>query len=78
METIICSCGNDIGRLITIYDIAWYHIKKETTMNQSISIDMLPLSETNIGAGKLLDCLGIHLECCRTTMLSKIKVSSLR
>lgn len=80
MEVIICrNCGDNLGRLIPLYDFLWEKIKKEAivkTKQEDTAVELL--GDLDITAGKLMDSLHITLECCRAEMLSKIKVSKLR
>lgn len=81
LETIICTCGKNIGSLIDIYDFCWEKIKHDyrTKHVADIAVDRIQWDpKWNVEAGPLMDILHIDRECCRINMLAKIKIAKLR
>jgi DNA-directed RNA polymerase subunit N (RpoN/RPB10) len=82
MEDIICTgCDFAIGNHIRLYDYILSEIKKQKKEKKDanrIKIEFL-LVDTNFTfqVGTLLDALHITNECCRKTLLSKVRVKDL-
>lgn len=81
LEAVLCTCGNTIGSLTKLFDLCSSLIISgfRAAKMPDVAIDRTQWdSKYTVEYGPLLDILQIKNECCRTTMLSKIKVSDIR
>lgn len=81
LESILCTCGKCIGSHINLYDFCATLIKRSfrAANMPNVTADRVQWdSKFTVELGTLLDILHIERECCRTTMLSKVKIATLR
>lgn len=82
LELISCTCCNKtLGDHIDLYNIFQKKIKTSYLQNKipKVSIDRVQWDpKFDLKFGKLLDILHINNECCRSAMLSKVKISELK
>lgn len=81
LEAIQCTCGQNIGKCINLYDFLCEKIKRDFRRANmpKVAADRVQWdSKWTVELGPLLDILHIRRECCRTTMLSKVKVANLK
>lgn len=78
MDTIICTCGTNIGSWLPAISEAVKTIKEEYLKHRKI--DNVPVDNIFIhdlydfGLGALLDAFGFPNECCRTNILARDRV----
>lgn len=81
LEAVLCTCGKNVGSHIELYDYCADRIKtayrKANCPDNTIDRTQWD-SKWALELGPLLDTLKIDRECCRVTMLCKVKVANLK
>jgi DNA-directed RNA polymerase subunit N (RpoN/RPB10) len=81
LEAILCTCGKNVGSHIDLYNFCAEKIKRDFRRANmpDVTADRTQWdSKWTLELGALLDILHIDRECCRVTMLCKVKVADLR
>lgn len=81
LEAIQCTCGKNVGSHIQLYDFLADKIKRDFRRANmpDITEDRVQWdSKWTLELGPLLDTLRLERECCRVTMLCKVKVNDLK
>lgn len=69
-EPIICSCGLCIGHLVEMFEMM-----KEALYRDAYGDDLpdpvyMPMLDTKVEMGEVLDSLCLYEDCCRRTMMT--------
>lgn len=72
---ILCVCGRSLGDLYDLYAEMRRDKYREFFAKSGIEIrpDYIPIAgDITVETGDILDALHLHLECCRTKMITQV------
>lgn len=75
---VVCFCGRELGCLYELFHILRCIRYSEEFGDEVIDPSILGLmGDLKIELGDILDDLGIHMECCRSRMLTWVEIKEL-